>query len=157
MQVRPFNLQQVHKLRDLDPSHIDQLVAVQGMVTRVSPVIPDLKQGFFRCSVCDTTTNVMINRGRIEEPSSCPNCQSKLSMEMVHNRCHYSDKQMVRLQETPDEIPEGETPQAVTLFAFDDLVDSVRPGDRVEVTGIFRAVAKRVNPKIRSVRSVYKT
>lgn len=28
---------------------------------------------------------------------------------------------------------------------------------RVEVTGIFRAVPKRVNPKMRVVRSVYKT
>jgi DNA replicative helicase MCM subunit Mcm2 (Cdc46/Mcm family) len=36
-------------------------------------------------------------------------------------------------QETPDEIPEGETPNSVTLFAFDDLTDAVRPGDRIEV------------------------
>ena len=28
----------------------------------------------------------------------------------------------------------GETPHTVTLFAFDDLVDSVRPGDRIEVS-----------------------
>lgn len=157
IQVRPFNLKDVHKLRDLDPTNIDQLVAVQGMVTRVSPVIPDLKQGFFRCTVCGETTDVLIARGRIEEPETCGHCRTKLSMELVHNRCLFSDKQMVRLQETPDEIPEGETPQAVTLFAFDDLVDSVRPGDRVEVTGIFRAVPKRVNPKMRSVRSVYRT
>lgn len=34
------------------------------------------------------------------------------------------------LQETPDEIPEGETPATATIFAFDDLVDAVRPGDR---------------------------
>lgn len=33
-------------------------------------------------------------------------------------------------QETPDEIPEGETPATATVFAFDDLVDAVRPGDR---------------------------
>jgi DNA replication licensing factor MCM4 len=65
--------------------------------------------------------------------------------------------QMIRLQETPDEIPEGETPHSVTLFAFDSLVDAVRPGDRVEVTGIFRAVPRRQNPKMRVVRSVYKT
>lgn len=45
----------------------------------------------------------------------------------------YTDKQLIRLQETPDEIPEGETPHTVTLFAFDDLVDTVRPGDRIEV------------------------
>lgn len=32
-----------------------------------------------------------------------------------------------------------------------------RPGDRVEVTGVFRAQARRVNPKITKVKSVYKT
>lgn len=129
------------------------------MVTRASPVVPDLKQGFFTCTVCGQSTEVMIDRGRIDEPTTCPNtnCRTKFSMEMVHNRCVFADKQMIRLQETPDEIPEGEIPQAVTLFAFDDLVDSVRPGDRVEVTGIFKAIPKRVNPKMRTVRSVYKT
>ena len=45
----------------------------------------------------------------------------------------------------------------MTLFGFEDLVDAVRPGDRVEVTGIFRAIPKRVNPKMRTLRSVYKT
>jgi DNA replication licensing factor MCM4 len=28
-------------------------------------------------------------------------------MEMIHNRSLFSDKQLIRLQETPDEIPEG--------------------------------------------------
>jgi len=34
----------------------------------------------------------------------------------------------------------GETPHSVNVFAFDDLVDVVKPGDRVEITGIFKAV-----------------
>ncbi len=50
----------------------------------------------------------------------------------------YSDKQLVRVQETPDEIPEGETPFTATVYVFGELVDSVRPGDRVEITGVFR-------------------
>ena len=32
--------------------------------------------------------------------------QAKGSMELVHNRCLFADKQMVRVQETPDEIPQ---------------------------------------------------
>jgi DNA replication licensing factor MCM4 len=54
-------------------------------------------------------------------------------MGIVHNRGTYADKQLVKLQEAPDSIPEGETPQTVSLYAFDDLCDTVVPGDRVTV------------------------
>lgn len=40
---------------------------------------------------------------------------------------------------------------------FADLCKLLSPGDRVEVTGVFRAQARRVNPKITKVKSVYKT
>lgn len=39
----------------------------------------------------------------------------------------------MRLQETPDEIPEGGTPHTVSLLMHDKLVDTGKPGDRVEV------------------------
>jgi len=39
----------------------------------------------------------------------------------------------VRLQETPDEIPEGGTPHTVSLLLHDKLVDNGKPGDRIEV------------------------
>ena len=29
-------------------------------------------------------------------------------MELIHNRCEFLDKQNVRIQETPDNMPEGE-------------------------------------------------
>ncbi len=38
-------------------------------------------------------------------------------------------------QESPNDIPEGETPMGVTLYAHDVLVDVCRPGDRVTITG----------------------
>lgn len=28
-------------------------------------------------------------------------------MELINNRCMFSDKQLIRVQETPDEVPEG--------------------------------------------------
>lgn len=51
----------------------------------------------------------------------------------------------------------GETPYTVSLFTFDDLVDCVRPGDRLEVTGIFRALPRRLNSHMTTMRSIYKT
>lgn len=54
-------------------------------------------------------------------------------------------------------MPAGQTPHTVILFAHNDLVDMVQPGDRVTVTGIYRAVATQANPRMRNVRAVYKT
>lgn len=45
-------------MRNLDPQNIDQMVALRGMVIRTSQIIPDLKQAFFRCIVCNASTEV---------------------------------------------------------------------------------------------------
>ena len=157
LECRVFNLQRVLKLRDLSVEHIDSLVAVRGMVTRVSGVTPDIKQALFKCGECGYEVEELISRGRISEPSVCDHCRSKFSFSLVHNRSLFTDKQLVKLQETPDDMPEGETPATVTLFAFDDLVDTVTPGDRIEITGVYRAVPKRSNAKRRACSSVYGT
>lgn len=86
IQVRTFALREVERMRDLDPSHIDQLLTIRGMVIRCSSIIPDCKMAFFRCIMCHHTMDVLIDRGRIDEPSTCPECKRVGSMELVHNR-----------------------------------------------------------------------
>ena len=61
------------------------------------------------------------------------------------------------MQETPENVPEGETPYTVHLCAYDDLVDSVKPGDRVEVIGIYKAMGVRVDSTKRTLKNVYRT
>ena len=157
IQIRPFNLEQGHLMRNLNPSDMDKLVSIKGMIIRLSPIIPDLQVGFFLCNACSSSESVEINDGRIREPIECKSCAAKQTMQLVHNRCSFADKQQVRLQESPEDIPEGETPFTVNLCAFDDMVDVAKPGDRVEVTGIYRASPIRVKSTQRSLKSVYKT
>jgi DNA replication licensing factor MCM4 len=54
-------------------------------------------------------------------------------------------------------MPAGQTPHTVTLFAHGSLVEQVQPGDRIAVTGIYRALPLRVNPRMRTIKSVYRT
>jgi len=161
IQVRTFNLGQSAKesksMRDLNPGDIDQLIALPGMVIRVSPVIPDMKEAFFKCTVCAHSMTVEIENGYIAEPTACTECKAQRSYELVHNRCRFTDKQMIKLQETPEQIPDGATPQTALIYCYDELVDTVQPGDRVEVTGIYRATPLRVMARQRSVKSIYKT
>jgi DNA replication licensing factor MCM4 len=61
------------------------------------------------------------------------------------------------MQETPEAVPEGETPQTVHMCAYEDLVDYVKPGDRCEVVGIYRALGIRTNPHVRTLKNIYRT
>lgn len=159
VKVRPYNLRQLHDVRELEPDHINRLIAVSGMITRTSSIIPELRQAHYRCCICGGGVDVAVDRGRIDEPSRCPvaSCASVGSMELVHNRSLFIDKQIARLQEKPDSMPAGYAPTTSSLFAFEDLVDFVRPGDRVEVTGIYRAIPRRVNPRVTTIHTVFRT
>ena len=56
---------------------------------------------FFECALCHSTMTVEIDRGRIAEPIVCANCSAKYTMTLIHNRSSFTDKQMVKLQESP--------------------------------------------------------
>lgn len=157
--VRPFGLDNTTNLRELNPGDMDKLVSVKGLVIRTTPVIPDMKDAFFRCSVCHHTLKVDIDRGKIAEPTKCPRevCSASNSMQIVHNRSGFADKQVIKLQETPDSVPDGQTPHSVALCAYDELVDVCKAGDRVEITGIFKCNQVRVNPRQRTVKNIFKT
>jgi DNA replication licensing factor MCM4 len=71
--------------------------------------------------------------------------------------CIFTDKQYVKFQEMPEKVPEGETPQSISIISYDSNVDEMRPGDRVEIVGIYRAQPVRVQRSRRTVRSIFNT
>ena len=124
---------------------MDQLITIPGMVIRVSRLIPQMREANFKCSICSFTTLVEVEKGRTNEPTVCGHCTHQYSFTLIHNLSHFSDKQMIKLQEAPDEMPQGQTPHTIVLFAHNNLVDAVMPGDRVSVTGIYRAATHKPN------------
>lgn len=157
IQVRTNKLRHVTRMRELGPEKMDMLVAIKGIVIRCSDIVPDMRIASFRCAQCGHIEKVTLERGKVEEPNSCSKCLTKYSFELMHNYSLFSDKQHIKLQETPENIPEGEVPHTVHICCYDDLVDQVRPGDRIEVTGIFRACPMRVSRNRRTLKSIYST
>lgn len=57
----------------------------------------------------------------------------------------FKDHQTIVLQEMPEKAPMGQLPRSIELVLDDDLVDKVKPGDRVQVVGVYRALATSAN------------
>jgi DNA replication licensing factor MCM4 len=157
IRVRICNLTKKSRIRDLGPDDIDKLISISGIVIRTSEVIPEMKDAFFKCTICNKKEHSILNRGMITEPVECKSCHSKSSFELIHNMSSFDDKQHIKVQETPDMMPEGETPVTIHLCAYDELVDFVKPGDKCEFVGIFRAQGIRVNAQKRITKTIFRT
>ena len=157
IRVRICNLTKKSRIRDLGPDDIDKLISISGIVIRTSEVNPEMKDAVFKCTVCNKREHSILNRGMITEPVECKSCHCKSSFELIHNMSAFDDMQYVKVQETPDMMPEGETPVTIHLCAYDELVDYVKPGDKCEFVGIFRAQGIRVNPRQRITKTTFRT
>jgi len=160
-QVKIFDLRERDSkvMRNMNPADIEKLVSVQGIAIRCSDLVPDMNTGTFRCTTdgCKNEVKVKLSHWTIEEPTRCDTCGASHSFQIMHNDCAFSDRQVLKLQEKPELVPEGETPQSISICCFDDLVDSVRPGDRIEITGIYKASAVHPMRGRKAQNSVFRT
>lgn len=158
-QIFELDDKDMKSMRLMNPVDIEKLVSIRGIVIRCSDLVPDMTKGNFHCTTegCGNEVTVQLSHWKIEEPTRCENCGLSHTFQIVHNECVFSDRQLLKLQETPDSVPEGETPQSVAICCYDDLVDSVRPGDRVEVTGVYRVSAVHPIRGWRAQSAVFRT
>ena len=67
------------------------------------------------------------------------------SLETEFGLSTYKDYQTITLQEMPERAPMGQLPRSIELVLDYDLVDRIKPGDRVQVVGVYRALAQTSN------------
>lgn len=149
IKVRISNYSVQRTLRDINAEVIDKLIGVLGMVVRSSEVKPLAKKIGYRCMNCSTINEAQLKGLLLKKPIKCINCAEK-ELEMDPENSIFTDFQMVRLQELPEDLPAGQLPHYVEVTVMGDLVDQCRPGDRIMLTGIVRIEQEQTSPQIRT-------
>jgi DNA replication licensing factor MCM3 len=149
--------------RELGSSSLRRLVCVEGVAVKVSMVKPKVVKSVHYCpttgshesrTYVDATDPelglpVVDESGRelpdrvVQLTSSSYPIKDKEghALETEFGLSVYKDHQTITLQEMPERAPMGQLPRSVELVLDHDLVDRVKPGDRVQVVGVYRALS----------------
>ena len=137
--VRITDLPVQYTLRQLRQTHLNCLVRVSGVVTRRSGVFPQLKYVKFDCTKCGVTLGPYSQDSHVEvKVSMCQNCSSRGPFTLNSEKTVYRNYQKLTLQESPGTVPAGRLPRHREVILLWDLIDSAKPGEEVEITGIYR-------------------
>lgn len=134
--------------RTLSSQHLNYMVSVEGIVTRCSLIRPkvvksvhynEVKDKFhFREYQDQTMTNGVTTSSVYPQEDDDGN-----PLTTEYGFSTYRDHQTISIQEMPERAPAGQLPRGVDVILDDDLVDRVKPGDRIQLVGIFRTLGNR--------------
>ncbi|KAI1656736.1 MCM-domain-containing protein [Daldinia decipiens] len=134
--------------RTLSSNHLNHMVSIEGIVTRCSLIRPKVVKSVhynekknifhFREYRDQTMTNGVTTSSVYPQEDEEGN-----PLLTEYGFCTYRDHQTISIQEMPERAPAGQLPRGVDVILDDDLVDKAKPGDRVQLVGIFRTLGNR--------------
>ncbi|WP_424001563.1 LAGLIDADG family homing endonuclease [Haloarcula salina] len=136
--VRVQNLPDAEDIRDIRHEHHGNLIAVQGIVRKATDVRPKVVEAAFECQRCGTLTRIPQTAGDFQEPHDCQGCERQGPFRLNTEQSQFIDAQKIRVQESPEGLRGGETPQSIDVNIEDDITGHVTAGDHVRVTGVLK-------------------
>jgi DNA replication licensing factor MCM3 len=134
--------------RTLGSNQLNHMVSLEGIVTKTSLVRPKVvksvhynenKQLFHSREYRDQT----MTTGAASTSIYPTDDGEGNPLVTEYGYCIYRDHQTISIQEMPERAPAGQLPRSVDVILDDDLVDRVKPGDRIQLVGIYRSLGNR--------------
>ncbi|KAG9964446.1 DNA replication licensing factor mcm3, partial [Aureobasidium melanogenum] len=135
--------------RTLSSQHLNHMVSLEGIVTKCSLVRPKVvksvhynenKSSFHFREYRDQT---MTMNGAASSSVYPTEDDEGNPLVTEYGFCTYRDHQTISIQEMPERAPAGQLPRSVDVIMDDDMVDRVKPGDRIQLVGIYRSLGNR--------------
>jgi len=134
--------------RTLCARNLGNLVCVEGIVTKCSLVRPKVVESVHYCPATKKFKNQyytdMTSYEAYPSSSVYPTKDDDGNLlETEYGLSTYKDHQTLTIQEMPEKSPAGQLPRSLDVVVDNDLVDRCKPGDRVQIVGIFRCMPNK--------------
>jgi len=133
--------------RGLRSHLLGHMVCLEGIVTKMSIVRPKLVTSMQYCPKTNKHSKRSYRDATSLDGMPTPSAPPKVDadnnpLEMDFGHCVFKDYQSVTIQEMPERAPLGQLPRSTDVLLNYDLVDTCKPGDRVQIAGVFRAMSR---------------
>ncbi|XP_077591585.1 DNA replication licensing factor MCM3 [Stigmatopora nigra] len=131
--------------RTLTSRLLGSMVCVEGIITKCSLVRPKVVRSVHYCPATNKTmerkyTDLTSLDGFPSSVIYPTKDEENNPLETEFGLSVYKDHQTITVQEMPEKAPAGQLPRSVDIILDNDLVDVVKPGDRVQVIGTYRCL-----------------
>ncbi|XP_068198615.1 DNA replication licensing factor MCM3 [Antennarius striatus] len=131
--------------RTLTSRLLGSMVCVEGIITKCSLVRPKVVRSVHYCPATKKTMERkytdMTSLDAFPSSAIYPTKDEENNpLETEFGLSIYKDHQTITVQEMPEKAPAGQLPRSVDIILDNDLVDVVKPGDRVQVIGTYRCL-----------------
>lgn len=133
-------------VRSLKSEQMSHLVKIPGIVIAASSIRAKATRISIQCRSCRNFMNNIPVKPGLEGyalPRKCPTDQAgrpKCPIDpfyIVPDKCRCVDFQILKLQEAPEAVPNGEMPRHIQMYCDRYLCERIVPGNRVSVVGIY--------------------
>ncbi len=122
-------------IQDVGSEYIGKLLTLDSLVVKRSEITPRVSIGVYKCDFCGTVLKLKVDRETNVE--LCPQCKRR-SLKQDSTESRFTNLQRIAVQD-PLEKLRGSTPTwQLEVWLEDDMVNSIIPGDRIDITGILR-------------------
>lgn len=135
-------------VRQIKARSIGHLVSVKGVVIRATEVKPLLQVATYTCDRCGAETYQPLGQSTSFMPlemCQSQDCQTNKSGGRLYLQTRGSKFvkfQELKIQEHSDQVPVGNIPRALNVYCKGENTRLCKPGDHVQVTGVFMPLLK---------------
>lgn len=132
-----YNPKEVSKIR---VGLNNQFITFRGMVQRQSEIRPYVEKFYMRCTKCK------LSRYTSYPATDCSRCENMPRMIPISDKHIFTDSVVIMIQELNEDL-KGALPKAVECVVLGDIVDIIKAGGKVTITGFvaLREIRNKLN------------